>query len=884
MRYKRLGCLLFILLQSCFLFAQGDDLQSRLNGFKAKNDLSNWIYEQLDYANNNSAKATLLLEKTQKIAWRNSKTDEEHFAWLNLLSTLGYYQLLDGNILSSINSYESALSFFRKHQILGYDIVEYTFKPLSNNYTRLGDYERALYLQKESIDFQKQYSEDASKIASIYCNMAISYRSMARLTDAHKAIQNGFSLNPDVATRVMLNNIYADILYDEGDYARAAKIIEDNIRRQGNTTAANAYWLMSSYTTAGNIYYNLKQFGRAKASFTKALQLLNKYANNGRIREKANLYTQIGTTFLAESRPKEAIVYANKTLTTLGISNLQNQFIRKNIYGDNKLVDVFLLLANANLKMKQPALALSNINYSLLAADKIRDEFAGDKTKERLQAYLKQIAEQGIGISYELYKQTRDKKYLHQILALMEQSKGRTLLDQMERNQRFVAKDVKKDSLFVKKQMLERAISFNEKELLENPKSNSSKNIEALKFDLALVDKAITKKYQHLNNTSFNQEIKLNDLPKHRFIEYFIGENEVYIININQQKIENVVQLQNASTIKSPLRNFVQTYFQNGPNAMMNDPKKFFAASNHIYQLILAPLQVKPNEKLTIIPDGILGYISFDGLISENNYVDNISKWPFLIKTNAVDYAFSLKSFLTKRKETNNEKFSGLFITHQKGNKVPLKAIETEARLINEQVSGSFLFNDEVNAKSFAELFEKTKVMHIGTHAYLSGKNSEPTLDFGSEKMYLFELSAKQSAPSLVVLSACRTADGLLANGEGIISLSRGFNAIGTSATIASLWNVNDETAATITSHFYQSLSEIKNASEALRKAKLNWLNEPKPTNALLLPYYWDSLVYIGKNQEIDLSKPINWPVYGAMIGFGVLILTVYASKKLRKI
>ena len=884
MRYKRLGCLLFILLQSCFLFAQSDNLESKLNGLKANNDLSNWIYEQLEAANENSEKAVISLKNAQKAAWRSSKTNEEHFAWLNLLNTLGYYQLLDGDILASINSYENALSFFRQHQLLDYDIVEYTFKPLSNNYTRLGDYERALYLQKESVAFQKSYQEDDSKTASIYCNMAISYRSMARLADAQKAIQAGFSQNPNLATQIMLNNIFADVLYDEGNFNKAAKVIEANIIKQANANAENAYWLMSSYTTAGNIYLALKQFTKAKANFSKALKLLNKYANNSRIREKANLYTQIGQTFLAEGKPNEAISYAYKTLATLSISNIKNQVIKNNIYGDNKLVDVFLLLANANLKLKQTEQALTSINLSLLAADKIRHEFAGDRTKERLQAYLKQIAEKGIDISYELYQQTKDNKYLNQILALMEQSKGRTLLDQMERNQRFVAKGFKKDTLFLKKQKLEQAISFNEKQLLEDAKNTSSKHIEALKFDLALVDKAISKKYKYLNEPNFNQEIKLTELAQHRFIEYFIGESDTYIININRQKIENVIKLQNANSAKSTLRDFVQTYFQNGPNAMMNDPKKFFLTSHQVYQLILAPLRIKPNEKLTIIPDGVLGYLSFEGLISKDTYVENISKWPFLIKTNAIDYAFSIKTLQAKRKETSADDFSGLFITHQKGNNAVLKAVETEAGLIKKQVKGNFLFNEEVNAKSFEALFGQSKVMHIGTHAYLSGQNSEPTLDFGKEKMYLFELSAQQNAPSLVVLSACRTADGLLAKGEGIISLSRGFNAVGTAATIASLWNVNDDAAATISAKFYESLLETKDANAALRSAKLHWLNEPKATNALLLPYYWDSMVYVGQNQEISLATPINWLLYGAIIGFALLMLVGYLFlKRLQK-
>lgn len=863
-------CLLILLFQSSSLLAQSDDLQTKLKGFKTNNDLSNWIYEQLDYANENPQTATNTILKIQQERWRNAQTAEERFAWLNLLSTFAYYQLLDGNIFGSINSYENALSFFRKHNILDYDAVEYIFKPLGNNYTRLGDYERALFIQKQSIEFQHFYNEDINKTAAIYCNMAISYRSMDKLEDAYKAINTGLALKPDHFNRIMLNNVYADILYDDQNFTKAATIIESNISKQKASNLENAYWLMSSYTTAGNIYLQLQQIGKANTAYSKALQLLNQYYPHNRLRERANLYTQIGATYLAQGKPKEAISYGQKTLKTLKITST------KNIYGDNKLVEVFMLLAKANLQLKQSEKALTNINLSLLSADKIRNEFAADRTKERLQGYLKQIAEQGIEISYHLYEQTKDEKYLQQILALAEQSKSRTLLDQMQRNQQSASKNIKGDSLFLRKQNLERNISYLEKQAIEEPNRSPTKNIEGLKYDLALVNKALSKKYQYLNLDDYQTTIETDKLANHRFIEYFIGEKDVYIINIHQNKIENVITLPNAKGIKLELQKFLQTYFHNGANAMLNNPKAFFQASHRIYQLILEPIKLKSNEQLTIIPDGVLGYLSFDGLITRNNYTENISKWPFLIKDIVTDYAFSIQTLQTEKKANTSTSFAGLFITHSEGNKRELKAITTEADLIKKYVAGDFLFDKAVNPQSFEQLFTKSRVMHIGTHAYLTGINNEPTLDFGKEKMYLFELSAKQSAPSLVVLSACQTADGILANGEGIISLSRGFNAIGTTATIASLWNVNDEAAAQIMASFYQSLEKTKDASEALREAKLNWLNSPKISNAVLLPHYWDSLIYMGKSQKIDINRPLNWLLYSSILVTTIIGIIIY--------
>ena len=881
--FARYFYVLLMVSSSLVVFAQHDGINSKLAPLKANDDLSNWIYERLDYVNDRPELRLAFLMDSQKEAWRTAKSPDEHFAWLNLLSTQGYYQLLTGNILSSIQQYENAFSFYLKHKVNSYNIVAYTLKPLSNNYTRLGDYERALYLQKLSIKYQTQFDKNPNEIAAIFCNMAISYRSMDKLTEAKSTIEKGFALKPNKATLTMLNNIYADILYDQENYSEALNIISKNIKQQATINVETAYWLMSAYTTAGNIYTVQNQLSTAKNSYEKALSILEKYYPYGRTREKANLFTQLGKVALWQREPKIAIQYFEQTLHTLGISDHKNNVIVKNIYGDNKLVDVFLQLANAHLQLDNGAQALTDINLSLLSADKIRKEFGDDKTKERLQSDLKKIVEQGIDISYDLFQKSKNPKYLHQILLLTEQSKSRTLLDQMERNASLLSKNQKNDTLFIKKQTLERNIIYQEKQEIQTKKI--SETIAGLKFDLALVNKAIAKKYKQLNYTNLEEKVNLSKLPKHRLITYFFGEENIYVININKQIIENVLKLENAAEIKKGIKSFVETYFQQGANAMLNSPKSFYLASYKVYQSIFEPLKLQPNETITLIPDGILGYVSFDGLITNPNYHEAVSQWPFLIKQYQSTYAFSLKTLQFNQPKVKKNEFTGMLITHESTNKTPLKAMEEEANAIQQIIRGTFLFNEEVNVKSFEKQFSESKILHIGTHAYLSGTNQEPTLDFGNEKIYLFELAAKQSAPSLVVLSACRTADGLLADGEGIISFSRGFNAVGTVATVASLWNANDNTVATISASFYKSLSEGKNGSEALRLAKIAWLDSSPPSNAMLLPYYWDSLVYMGKDQNFELEKP--FPLKQIWIAFflaGGLFVSILITRKLLKI
>lgn len=882
MRSAFCRCLFFILLFCINLsvFAQDKALELKLNAIKAKDSLSTWIYERLDYAKANPKLSTAYLTETQQKLWRQAKGSDEMVAWLNLLNTQGYSSLLDGNILNSINRYEAALNYYLKNKVAVYDIVEYTLKPLSNNYTRLGDYERALYLQLLTVKYLVQTNDTPENIAAIYSNIAISYRSMGNLVEAEKSVKAGLQISQKSKINIILNNILADILFDKQAYTEAAKLIESNISKQKNINFEHAYCLMGSYTTAGNIFKKLNNLKLANSYFNKALSILNKYYSGTRLREKANILTQLGTIKLLEKKPQLAIHYFNQTLVTLKITSANKVDIGK-IYGDNMLVDVFQEMATAHLLLKNSNEAYQNIKLALLSADKIRNEFADDQTKERLQANLKLIAEKGIEICFSLYQKTKDQSLLNELLNLAEQSKGRILLDQIKRNQ-FIATANQKDSLFIKKQNYERAIIYNEKQEIEGSKQVNVTTTAKLKYLLALINKQIKQKYTQFNTDTYSSPIQdvLAKLPNKKIINYFFGKDAIYLIDIEHRKVNNVVKLANAAEIKSSILSYVDTYFQHGPNAMINNPKLFYKAAHNIYKSILKGISLTKNQSIIIVPDEILGYISFDGLITNSDFTPNISSWPFLIKSNTITYAFSLKTLVSSKTEVNHKEFVGLFITHQKNNNKPLKAVEVEANGIKRIVRGKFLFNAEVNSKTFNQVFEESKVLHIGTHAYLSGRNQEPTLAFDREKVFLFELAAKKNAPSLVVLSACRTADGLLAKGEGIISLSRGFNAIGTPATIASLWNVNDVAASVITNSFYTHLVANRTSGTALHEAKIDWLNNTQATNVFYLPYYWDSLIYMGTDQQIDLSPAINWLlIFGIACGL-ILALSMYLLLK----
>jgi CHAT domain-containing protein len=869
-RYFVLFCLVLL---HAVVYAQDATINKKLADLKSKNDLTEWLYQRIDYVTANPQQLTFLLA-TQKELWRQPATLEERLAWLTLLSTQGYDQLQAGDILSSINYYEEAYAYFYKYKVTQFDVVEYVFKPLGNNYTRLGDYERAVFIQQKMVD-RLNIFEDADDMASIYSNMAISYYVMGDYTAAQNCITKGQKLAKDPGVNFRLQNALADILNDQNRLSNARKILQKNIKSQKSVNGQNAYSLLGAYTTSGNIELKDHQLKFAETNYNTALNIINVWFRGDRLREKANLIAQLAKINRLKDQPQKALLLADEALRILRVNTSQNKTQVQNIYGEINLVDIFLEKALTYQSLKQNEAALQNIRYALQATDKIRKEFADNKTKERLQNNGKGLAETAIEMALGLYQTSHDKKYLNLVLEIAEQTKARTLADQIQHNNRQFANN-RHDSTLRKRADLERAIAYNER--LVMTEKNSAKyqdKVNALKYDLSLLNKKYREQSAGMVSSAVDM---LSALPKDlHAVEFFFGDRGVYAIDIKNSAVDNVSRIAGADSLRRQLTQFINTYYRNGPDAMLNSPKEFFMTSNSLYTTLFKGASPKTNERLCIIADDVLGYLSFDGLITGNKYDPAVSQWPFLIKKLTTTYAFSLNALIqNKAKDTNRTTFSGLFVTHEGNSNAPIIAVKKEAAAIEKLVKGNYLYNDDVTTPSFFNSFENSATLHISTHAYLSGINKEPTLDFGKEKLFLFELLSKATRPNLVILSACRTGDGMLANGEGIISLSRGFTAIGTPATIAGLWNVNDEAVSQITANLYKYLLAGQSSGAALHQAKLAWLNTSQPADAMYLPYYWDSLILMGADEPVHLQKAANYMYWYAISGVIAIVLGLF--------
>ncbi len=102
----------------------------------------------------------------------------------------------------------------------------------------------------------------------------------------------------------------------------------------------------------------------------------------------------------------------------------------------------------------------------------------------------------------------------------------------------------------------------------------------------------------------------------------------------------------------------------------------------------------------------------------------------------------------------------------------------------------------------------------------------------------------------LAVLSACETASGKIAPGEGVIGMSWAFFVAGSRSVLVSQWKVNSSSTSDLMVHFYKAVRFDKgktdgNKASAFKNAVLGMVANPQYRH----PFYWAGFVLVGATE-----------------------------------
>jgi CHAT domain-containing protein len=142
-------------------------------------------------------------------------------------------------------------------------------------------------------------------------------------------------------------------------------------------------------------------------------------------------------------------------------------------------------------------------------------------------------------------------------------------------------------------------------------------------------------------------------------------------------------------------------------------------------------------------------------------------------------------------------------------------------------------------------------IVHFSTHGFFMVPSDKSYLVLSDSKLTVQDIWGLPLDRSVMVtLSACETGKGLVLNGDEVISLENAFIYAGAPSVLATLWQVEAESAAILTGSFYKYLMSGKNKAVSLKLAQDDVRHNQKHDYSS--PYYWAGYTLRGAWHEIN--------------------------------
>ena len=226
----------------------------------------------------------------------------------------------------------------------------------------------------------------------------------------------------------------------------------------------------------------------------------------------------------------------------------------------------------------------------------------------------------------------------------------------------------------------------------------------------------------------------------------------------------------------------------------------------------------------------------------------------YLLERYAVTQASGVQLLETAQQQQSNVLVAGLGVEAAEfaGNPgLPaLPGVSREVATISDAIPSDVLQDEELIRQNLEQkiVANSYSVVHIATHGQFSSSPNETFLLLydGLLKAREFDRLLQgdsERAIELLVLSACETAKGDKRAALGLAGIAL---RAGARSTLATLWQVDDESTAALMGRFYQELAENPNLSkaEALRRVQRQlWEN---PERDWKQPFYWAPYTLLG--------------------------------------
>ncbi len=682
-------------------------------------------------------------------------------------------------------------------------------------------------------------------------------------------------------TNIALANLQAKD--SKAAIANSQKALDIRLRTLGNKHPNTGF----SYISLAQIYQQENDYSAAEANYLRA-QNIYKSVYPTQHPEMTNLYNSMAGFEFKRGNIKNALKHTYSAEKANERPSEPEEEKTPVLYFNNfSLLTTYLYRAkilvaqyeNKTLKLNdlKEALLYTNLADSLLV--KIRFSRSNKADQLALGLLAKDIYEVATAVCLLIADNVpQTKKYQKMAFYYAERSKAAVLLAAIAETQAKSFAGIPEDVLGQERE-LKSSIAILEKKLNEK----HSKDLEnQLKEELFRRNrsyesfvKKLEKDYPDYYDLKYNiqtvsaEEVQAILPPGKGLVSYFFNNTKkrVYVFLITQKgfKVRDV-----------PIREGCELALAGIRNALEYQAVEIFSkSSSMLYKLLIEPLgNIKTIKHLVFVPEGRLGTIPFETFVKKPFKKANDVR--YLIESHAISYTFSATLFV-KENLTNAPQspakskallFAPIVFKSAKNADASYKRMadlpateqeikEIKALLDKNQIEAQLLTQENAQEAAFkAQDLQKFDYLHLATHGLVNESRPELSQVFMAANtsphedghLYAAEIYNLKLQARLVSLSACQTGLGKIAQGEGIIGLTRAFLYAGAQRVLVSLWSVADESTARLMIAFYGYLLSGNNEAEALQKAKIDMLNFYRSKGSEGLDaFYWSPFIVVGR-------------------------------------
>lgn len=533
----------------------------------------------------------------------------------------------------------------------------------------------------------------------------------------------------------------------------------------------------------------------------------------------------------------------------------------------------------------------------------MQKRFLGYESKMVLAAAEHKVYPLAADIAYRLYTITGSREYLSKIFAHSEAGKASVLLNMVQSGDA-VASSGLPDSVRHEEQKRKRYLAYAEEKLYElqtDPEASPSQRriFEQRVFEarnryesyISQLESQFPKyyklKYQTATISATEAAARFSG---QNIINYTLTDSFLITILVNRKEVQ-VSRQAVGKEFFTILREFIDglhnlDFMDQSGQAL----QAYCQGGEYLYRHLLAPLAGHfDSDRLTIIPDGPLADLPFETLIHRRpgSGETTFGRLPYLLHKYDIHYAYSA-TVLADQPARSGLLFPRLLAIApsypQSGHTRPypsrqairgsLEAIpgaREEAEAAGRFFNGKVLTGKAASERSFREQAPEFDVLHLAMHTFID--NSNPMLsklvfawhEDDNEDGFLntYELFSLTLNARMAVLSACKSGSGQWSNGEGMISLARGFAYSGCPSIVHSLWEADDKASLGVMKGFYHYLGKGWTKSQALRQARIDFLESADQLCSH--PYFWGAYIVTGSDDPVCVGR-WWWQVAGVLV------------------